>query len=89
MNNEIFQVIPEKRLKPSALEAFLDNPHLRGPALRLLGLPPHPQVMAPKCFTEPAVRGVTEGPGTYQKQVPGACVLPCYFHQRPFLQKLL
>lgn len=29
------------------------------------------------------------GTGTYQKQVPGASVLPRYFHQGPFLQKLL
>lgn len=29
------------------------------------------------------------GPGTYQEQVPWASVFPCYFHECPFLQKLL
>lgn len=35
------------------------------------------------------VLGPGWGPGTYQKQVSGASVFPCYFHQCPFFQKLL
>lgn len=42
-----------------------------------------------KCHRTRQSCGLIWGPGTYQEQVPWASVFPCYFHECPFLQKLL